>query len=206
MHPSSNPKSTLSILSIFSLILRWFFYLSCCAAKVRRLYDIANILMSLGLIRKKTFIGPAHTKRPGYSWCGASMKDIDAIRKSHTLSLSLYNTYIHVPKAVHRKHEQPASKLKGPSLSRRASYGPGGGRPFLHQYEVKGLYNYWSARTVNIVNFTHLLFSGVQQPYSSALCVPTDKKGFKRSLSFGATPTQNRPSCVTVRPCKKSSL
>ena len=41
--------------------------------------------------------------------------------------------------AVHRKHEQSALKLKGPALSRRASYGPGGGRPFLHQYEVKGL-------------------------------------------------------------------
>lgn len=138
MNPSTNPKT-----------------------KVRRLYDIANILMSLGLIRKKTFIGPAHTKRPGYTWCGASMKEIDAI-------------------PVHRKHEQSALKLKGPALSRRASYGPGGSsRPFLHQYEVKG----------------------VQQPYSSAMCVSSDKKGFKRSLSFGATPNQSRPSGgVTVRP------
>eukprot|EP00731_Ephydatia_muelleri_P029735 Em0021g258a len=143
MHPSTNPKT-----------------------KVRRLYDIANILMSLGLIRKKTFIGPAHTKRPGYTWCGAAMKDIDAI-------------------PVHRKHEQSALKLKGPALSRRASYGPGGGRPFLHQYEVKG----------------------VQQPYSSAMCVPSDKKGFKRSLSFGgATPNQGRPSCVTVRPLGTKQL
>ena len=47
--------------------------------------------------------------------------------------------------------------------------------------------------------------AGVQQPYSSAMCVPSDKKGFKRSLSFGgATPNQGRPSCVTVRPCKTS--
>ena len=44
--------------------------------------------------------------------------------------------------------------------------------------------------------------AGVQQPYSSAICMPLDKKGFKRSLSFGATPNQGRPSCVTVRPCK----
>lgn len=61
-------------------------------------------------------------------------------------------------------------------------------------------------RTVDLLRLLAVyLFTGVQQPYSSAPCVPSDKKGFKRSLSFGATPNQGRPNCVTVRPCKKCS-
>ena len=56
-----------------------FFSLS---AKVRRLYDIANILSSLGLIKKKVFVGPHHIKKPGYAWSGPSLADIEAICKS----------------------------------------------------------------------------------------------------------------------------
>lgn len=51
------------------------------SAKVRRLYDIANILSSLGLIKKKVFVGPHHIKKPGYAWSGPSLADIEAICK-----------------------------------------------------------------------------------------------------------------------------
>ena len=50
-------------------------------AKVRRLYDIANVLSTLGLIKKRTFMAPNHRKMPGYAWCGPSMSEIEAIRK-----------------------------------------------------------------------------------------------------------------------------
>ena len=58
------------------------------AAKVRRLYDIANVLTTLQLIRKKTFLAPNHRKMPGYSWAGPSMDQIRAIRK-YEISLML---------------------------------------------------------------------------------------------------------------------
>jgi hypothetical protein len=48
-------------------------------AKVRRLYDIANVLTTLGLIRKKTFLAPNHRKMPGYSWAGPSIDQIQEI-------------------------------------------------------------------------------------------------------------------------------
>lgn len=50
-------------------------------AKVRRLYDIANILTSLGLIQKKVFVGPLHIKKPGYLWSGPSIEEIDRVCK-----------------------------------------------------------------------------------------------------------------------------
>ena len=50
-------------------------------AKVRRLYDIANVLTTLGLIRKKTFLAPNHRKMPGYSWAGPSLEEIKKIGK-----------------------------------------------------------------------------------------------------------------------------
>ena len=50
-------------------------------AKVRRLYDIANVLTTLGLIKKKTFLAPYHRKMPGYAWAGPSIQEIQAIRK-----------------------------------------------------------------------------------------------------------------------------
>ena len=53
-----------------------------CVAKVRRLYDIANVLTTLGLIRKKTFLAPNHRKMPGYSWAGPTLDQIETIRKS----------------------------------------------------------------------------------------------------------------------------
>ena len=46
-------------------------------AKVRRLYDIANILTSLGIIKKKVFVGPYNYKKPGYVWSGPSMREVD---------------------------------------------------------------------------------------------------------------------------------
>lgn len=52
-------------------------------AKVRRLYDIANVLTTLGLIKKKTFLAPNHRKMPGYAWAGPSIQEIQAIRKLH---------------------------------------------------------------------------------------------------------------------------
>ena len=50
-------------------------------AKVRRLYDIANILTSLGLIKKKVFVGPLHIKKPGYSWSGPTIEEIESACK-----------------------------------------------------------------------------------------------------------------------------
>ena len=55
------------------------FSLTNTSAKVRRLYDIANILTSLGLIKKKTFVGPHHMKKPGYAWAGPALAEIDTI-------------------------------------------------------------------------------------------------------------------------------
>lgn len=46
---------------------------------MRRLYDIANVLTTLELIKKKTFMAPNHRKLPGYTWCGPPMEDIAAI-------------------------------------------------------------------------------------------------------------------------------
>ena len=59
---------------------------------MRRLYDIANVLTTLGLIKKKTFLAPNHRKMPGYAWAGPSMEEIQAIRKS------LLNLFFYVPK------------------------------------------------------------------------------------------------------------
>ena len=36
--------------------------------KIRRLYDIANIMLSLGIIVKTTLIGPS--KKPAFRWVG----------------------------------------------------------------------------------------------------------------------------------------
>lgn len=38
--------------------------------KVRRLYDVANILTSLGLISKKGFGGGTNFRKPGFYWSG----------------------------------------------------------------------------------------------------------------------------------------
>lgn len=38
--------------------------------KVRRLYDVANILTSLGLISKKVFAGGTNFRKPGFYWSG----------------------------------------------------------------------------------------------------------------------------------------
>ena len=46
---------------------------------MRRLYDIANVLTTLGLIRKKTFMAANHRKMPGYVWCGPTMEEIDTV-------------------------------------------------------------------------------------------------------------------------------
>ena len=77
LNPPVNPKSNYPII-IYSFIV--FF-----SAKIRRLYDIANILSSLGLIKKKVFIGPHHVKKPGYAWSGPSLKDIESIGKIYLL-------------------------------------------------------------------------------------------------------------------------
>ncbi|XP_019853177.1 PREDICTED: uncharacterized protein LOC109582724 [Amphimedon queenslandica] len=78
--------------------------------KVRRLYDIANILSSIGLIKKKVFVGPHHIKKPGYAWSGPSLADIEAI-------------------SVSRKNEYILNK----GIMRRSI----NSRPYLHQYEVQ---------------------------------------------------------------------
>ena len=49
------------------------------SAKVRRLYDIANVITTLGLIKKKTFLAANHRKMPGYVWRGPSMEEIDTV-------------------------------------------------------------------------------------------------------------------------------
>ena len=56
-------------------------------AKVRRLYDIANVLTTLGLIRKKTFLAPNHRKMPGYSWAGPTLDQIQTIRECSMILL-----------------------------------------------------------------------------------------------------------------------
>ena len=68
---------------------------------MRRLYDIANVLTTLGLIKKKTFLAPNHRKMPGYAWAGPSMEEIQAIRKS----LFKFNFYMpEVEKTLLRVH------------------------------------------------------------------------------------------------------
>ena len=62
-----------------SLYLSLSLSLSLSAAKVRRLYDIANVLTTLDLIRKKTFMARNHRKMPGYVWCGPTMEEIDSV-------------------------------------------------------------------------------------------------------------------------------
>lgn len=57
------------------------------SAKVRRLYDIANVLTTLDLIRKKTFMAPNHRKMPGYVWCGPSMEEIETVCELPLVSL-----------------------------------------------------------------------------------------------------------------------
>ena len=71
-------------------------------AKVRRLYDIANVLSTLGLIKKRTFMAPNHRKMPGYAWCGPSMSEIEAIREytyqfQHFLPLSCVTPHFSLP-------------------------------------------------------------------------------------------------------------
>ena len=43
------------------------------AGKVRRLYDVANILTSLGLISKKGFGGGTNFRKPGFYWSGPTV-------------------------------------------------------------------------------------------------------------------------------------
>ena len=59
-------------------------------AKVRRLYDIANVLTTLNLIRKKTFLAPNHRKMPGYYWCGPSLEQIDVLREFNNMQYQKY--------------------------------------------------------------------------------------------------------------------
>ena len=52
------------------------------AAKVRRLYDIANVLVSMGLIAKDSYIntsGGYH--KPGFYWVGPDITDVSHIRE-----------------------------------------------------------------------------------------------------------------------------
>ena len=69
-------------LSTLNMSLLQPFHSSVLSAKVRRLYDIANVLTTLELIRKKTFLAPNHRKMPGYVWCGPSMAVIDTVCKT----------------------------------------------------------------------------------------------------------------------------
>ena len=52
------------------------------SAKVRRLYDIANVLVSMGLIAKDSYIntsGGYH--KPGFYWVGPDITDVSHIRE-----------------------------------------------------------------------------------------------------------------------------
>ena len=49
---------------------------------MRRLYDIANILTSMDLIKKKVFVVAHHLKKSGYCWSGPSVKEIDQVCSS----------------------------------------------------------------------------------------------------------------------------
>ena len=79
------------------LYMYMYYFLSLFLAKVRRLYDIANILTSLGLITKKVFIGPHHIKKPGYAWSGPTIPDIDAVCKyKYTCTRTCIFVHVHV--------------------------------------------------------------------------------------------------------------
>lgn len=56
---------------------------------MRRLYDIANVLTTLDLIKKKTFMAPNHRKMPGYTWCGPTLEEIDAICEDYIIVMRL---------------------------------------------------------------------------------------------------------------------
>lgn len=188
------------------------------AAKVRRLYDIANVLTTLGLIRKKTFMAPNHRKMPGYSWAGPSLDQIKTIRKSakfESTRLCRYYNYLFVeqdfacnnnwfPTCAHTLPPNAAVFRKSeanlyPFYSRRKGNGGGGSsltrkpsfgsmRPFLHQYEVK-------------VDGSHTTSNQPNSAPSSPL--KSKGSGFKRSLSFGAGPPRK---VLPKQPLTQSSL
>ena len=75
------------------------------AAKVRRLYDIANVLVSMGLIAKDSYIntsGGYH--KPGFYWVGPDITDVSHIRE---LELSMVQHVHTAQPIVHFNHGHP---------------------------------------------------------------------------------------------------
>lgn len=138
--------------------------------------------------------------------------------KVYILSLSL-SLPLHV--AVFRKNEfnlypfyskkkggaGSSSQLGGVGLTRKASFGAGGGggvRPFLHQYEVKGQQSSTSKSDVPADKTDDS--SSEQGKHSSAPSTPVKSRVVRRTLSFGAQPSSkggggskrvNRPSSLS---------
>ena len=120
--PSALPPSSLTLITLLThpfitlpshppLLLLLLLFLPR-SAKVRRLYDIANVLTTLELIKKKTFLAPNHRKMPGYVWCGPSMAEIDTVCESLSLppSLTHTQTLTHSHSLCHREEESRRGK------------------------------------------------------------------------------------------------
>lgn len=56
-------------------------FVSSFAAKVRRLYDIANILSSLQLIQKVHIHNIQSGRKPGFRWIGIDLDSLDKLNK-----------------------------------------------------------------------------------------------------------------------------
>lgn len=71
--------------------------------KIRRLYDIANVLTSLGLIKKCR----SESKKPAFQWVGldGTKSAISEIKELHTLLNEKYKAYI----LAARKEPLPAN-------------------------------------------------------------------------------------------------
>ena len=110
-----------------------------------------------------------------------------------------------------------SSQLGGVGLTRKASFGAGGGggvRPFLHQYEVKGQQSSTSKSDVPADKTDDS--SSDQGKHSSAPSTPVKSRVVRRTLSFGAQPSSkgsgggggskrvNRPSSLSSSNCASS--
>ncbi|KAK4534632.1 hypothetical protein CDCA_CDCA02G0657 [Cyanidium caldarium] len=85
--------------------------------KVRRLYDIANILTSLGLIRKTQ----SRNRKPAFVWCGFGRDDAgtDVVAESPTRSTSQAGG------SPQRRRQRPGEAPRTPRGASRADRSPG---------------------------------------------------------------------------------
>lgn len=81
------------ILLVVSILLRryWHFNISC-AAKIRRLYDIANILASLNLICK-VHVTELRGRKPAFSYIGPDVEELATQDGKSSVIVGMYTLY-----------------------------------------------------------------------------------------------------------------